>query len=301
MDNLTHTLTGVALARTGLDQRVKGGTLTLALASNLPDLDIVSALGGTASYLEHHRGLSHSFFASPFLAGGLALLLSRGSRRFAPTFLLAWFGVVVHIVSDLWTSYGTRALLPFDGTWYAWDWIFIVDPALLVLLLLASFGQRWFRQPRVSSMAFALVLAYVGVRADLHARAQAQARSLAGPEFSLVRTFPDPLDPNKWRFLASNQATFASGYVPAFGNSRSKVTFARIEPDAVALQAARKSRMARIFLDFSAFPRFEARREGDLDVFVWRDLRFADRRANGFFCEVKTDADGRVVMERIVF
>ena len=36
---------------------------------------------------------------------------------------------------DLWTNYGTRALLPFDHTWYAWDLVFIIDPVIWVLLL----------------------------------------------------------------------------------------------------------------------------------------------------------------------
>ncbi len=301
MDNLTHTLTGVALARMGLDKRVSGATRTLALASNLPDLDFASALGGTASYLDHHRGITHAFPASPLLAAGLALMLSRGSRRFVPTFLLAWLAVLVHIVSDLWTSYGTRALLPFDATWYAWDWIFIVDPVLLVLLLLASFGARWFRRAHVNRLAMSLVVAYIGTRAGLHLAAEAQAQTLAGSEFTLVRVFPDPLSLNRWRFLGRNDTTFASGYVSAIGTSRSKVTFPRLPRDAMARRAAQESPMARIFLDFSAFPRLERRREGDLEVIVWQDLRFSDRRANGFLCEVKVNAGGRIVSERIAF
>lgn len=301
MDNLTHTLTGVAFARMGLDWRVSGATRTLALASNLPDLDFVSALGGTASYLEHHRGITHAFPASPFLAAGLALVLSRGPHRFVPTFLLAWFGVLMHIVSDLWTSYGTRALLPFDAAWYAWDWIFIVDPVLLVLLLLASFGARWFRRGSVNRLAMGLALAYIGTRAGLHFVAEARAHTLAGPEFTLVRAFPDPLSLNRWRFLGRNETTFASGYVSATGTSGSKVTFPRLPPDAVARRAAMESRMARIFLDFSAFPRLERRREGNVDAIIWRDLRFSDRRTNGFFCEVRVNADGGIVSERIVF
>ena len=53
-----------------------------------------------------------------------------------------------------------------------------------------------------------------------------------------------------------------------------------------------------MFLDFSVFTRFETRREGELTVLVWRDLRFADRRTDGFLCEVKVDAAGRIVSDR---
>lgn len=300
MDNLTHTLTGIALARLGLARRVEGATLTLALANNLPDIDFVSGLWGRVSYLEHHRAISHAFPASPVLAAGLALVLSRwpgSKRRFLPTFLLAWLGVTLHIFWDLWTSYGTRVLLPFDPTWYSLDWMFIVDPVFLLLLI----GACWLRGDAFKRTAAALAISYIGLRAGAHWMALGQAESLAGSEFTLVRALPDPLSLNKWRFLASSDEAFATGYVPALGTARSKVTFPRIPLDEVARRVAKESHAASVFLDFSAFSRFERREEGGLTVMVWRDLRFADRRADGFLCEVKVDAAGRIVSDRVIF
>ncbi len=304
MDNLTHTLAGVAIARLGIDKRVPGATLTLALASNLPDLDIVSGLWGNVAYLEHHRAITHAFPASPLLAAGLALVLSRwprSRRPLVPTFFLAWLGVCLHIVFDLWTSYGTRALLPFDSTWYSWDWIFIVDPALLLLFVVACFGLPRLGKAAANRGAMSFALVYIGLRMGAHGLALGQAQSLAGSGFDLIRALPDPLSLNRWRFIASNSEAFATGYVPAIGNARSKVTTRRLAPDALVNRIAEESAAARVFLDFSAFPRLEARREGDATFIVWRDLRFADRRANGFFAEVKVDAAGRIVSERVVF
>jgi inner membrane protein len=300
VDNLTHTLTGVALARLGLDRRVEGATLTLALASNLPDLDIVSGLWGGVSYLEHHRGISHALPASPFVAAALALILwswPGSKRRFTPTFLLAWLGVFLHIFWDLWTSYGTRLLLPFDPTWYALDWVFIVDPILLVILV----GACWLPKEKTKRWAAVLACAYVGLRAGAHALALGQAESLAGSEYTTVRALPAPLALNRWRLLAKGDSMFATGYVPAVGTERSKVTFARTPENALARRVANESHVARVFLDFSPFPRFETRQEGDLTVLVWRDLRFADRRTDGFMCEVKVDGAGRIVADRMVF
>jgi len=300
VDNLTHTLTGIALARLGLAKRVEGAALTLALANNLPDIDLVSGFWGRVSYLEHHRAITHAFPASPFLAAGLAVVLARwpGSRRrFLPTFLLAWLGVLLHDFWDLWTSYGTRVLLPFDPTWYSLDWMFIVDPVFLLLLI----GACGLAKERGKRAAAVLALAYIGLRAVAHSLALGQAESLAGSEFTRVRAMPDPLSLNRWRFMASSDEAFATGYVPALGVARSKVTFPRVPPDALALRVAKESHAASVFLDFSAFSRFETRKEGDLTVMVWRDLRFADRRADGFLCEVKVDAAGRIVSDRVVF
>ena len=43
MDNLTHSLFGLTLARTPLRKAGRGVTTTLVLASNAPDIDIVAA------------------------------------------------------------------------------------------------------------------------------------------------------------------------------------------------------------------------------------------------------------------
>lgn len=304
MDNLTHTLTGLAVARMGLDRRVPGAGLTLALANNLPDLDIVAGAFGRVAYLEHHRAISHALPASPFLAAALAWALARwpgSTRRFGPTFLVAWFGVLLHIVWDLWTSYGTRILLPFDATWYSLDWMFIVDPLFLLLLAVATFAGRKTGALRAARLAFALAIGYIGARAVAHELAESQAVSLAGSDFTAVRALPDPLNLNRWRFLASSDTHFATGYVPAFGVARTKVSFPRVAPDAAAARVARESRAARVFLDFSAFPRYERRQDGDVTTHVWRDLRFVDRRADGFFCEVRVDATGRILDDRVVF
>lgn len=306
MDNLTHTLTGVAIARLGLEKRWPGATLTLALASNFPDLDIVSGLWGRIAYLEHHRAITHAFAAIVPQAALLALVIARwpGSktkRGFVPTFLLASLGICLHIVWDLWTSYGTRALLPFDAAWYSWDWMFIVDPVFLSLLVLACFGSRWFKRPSLTRGGAVAAGLYIGLRATLHAVALGQAQSFAGSEFSLVRALPNPLSLNHWRLLARNETTFLVGSVEAYGTSRTKVEFPRVPPDDLVRRTALSSHAARVFLDFSPFPRLETRREGDLHVMVWRDLRFAAQRRDGFFCEVKVDASGRIVSERIVF
>lgn len=304
MDNLTHTFTGIAIARLGLEKRWPGATLTLAVSSNFPDIDIVAAFWGNVAYLEHHRAITHAFPASPFLAAALALILARwpgSKRRFVPTLLLSWLGICLHIVWDLWTSYGTRALLPFDPTWYSWDLMFIVDPVFLGLLLLGCFGARWFGRPSLPRWAMAAALAYIGLRAAAQGMAHSQAQSFAGSEFEHVRALPNPVSLNRWRFLARNDEAFVTGSVQAYGTSRTKAQFKRLQPDGLVRRIAVESHAARVFLDFSAFPRLETRQEGEVTVIVWRDLRFASVVQSGFFCEVKVDAAGRILSERIVF
>ena len=68
MDNLTHTLTGLFLSRIGLNRWTPGASAILMLAANAPDIDVVSAAGGSLNYLHYHRHLTHSLAAMPLMA-----------------------------------------------------------------------------------------------------------------------------------------------------------------------------------------------------------------------------------------
>ena len=59
MDNITHTLFAITLSRTPLGRAGRGTLGALVIASNAPDVDIVAAARGSASYLEWHRGPTH--------------------------------------------------------------------------------------------------------------------------------------------------------------------------------------------------------------------------------------------------
>src|SRR5437870_349432 len=81
MDNITHSLVGLALAETGLKRTTPLATATLIMGANLPDIDIVTGLVGHLFYLEHHRGITHSLIAVPILSLLLAAGVFAYSRR----------------------------------------------------------------------------------------------------------------------------------------------------------------------------------------------------------------------------
>ena len=80
MDNLTHTLSGLVLARLSrksgkndaLDLKTR--MIVAGLATNMPDLDIVLAPFSSQLYLLHHRGETHSLLMLPLWAWLLAWL-----------------------------------------------------------------------------------------------------------------------------------------------------------------------------------------------------------------------------------
>jgi membrane-bound metal-dependent hydrolase YbcI (DUF457 family) len=206
LDNLTHTLFGLTIARTPLARAGRGATAALLIASNAPDIDIVTTVRGSVSYLRWHRGPTHGPLGVLALGVVTAGLVWIGRRLYderkgpapaaddnAPFAMLAAvsiIGVLLHVLMDLPTSYGTRLLSPFDWHWFAVDWMPIIDIYLLAALLAGIvFGQQSpAARRRNASIVLTLMAANYGVRAVAHHAALSLVPRVFGP------TLPQPCD-----------------------------------------------------------------------------------------------------------
>ena len=139
----------------------RGTTTALVLASNAPDIDIVTTAGGALNYLAWHRGPTHGPLGVVGLGLATAALVWAGQRwldrdrrsEHAPYLTLAGVsivGVVLHVLMDLPTSYGTRLLSPFSWRWHAIDLMPIVDIYLLIVLAAGLLVGRRSRRPWAS-------------------------------------------------------------------------------------------------------------------------------------------------------
>ena len=100
MENLTHSLTGYALARAGLDRFSPRGAVLLVLAANAPDLDILFLTQGRLQYFEAHRGYSHSVVFLPLMAL-LTVIVTAGIFRQRLPWLKAWLICCIGVASHL--------------------------------------------------------------------------------------------------------------------------------------------------------------------------------------------------------
>jgi inner membrane protein len=305
LDNLTHTLTGLALARTGLARWGPGSTAALVLASNIPDLDLLFGLKGAVSYLEHHRDLSHSILGAPLLALGLAVALRvvvRGSA-FWRLLGLTLAGVGGHVFMDLWTSYGTRVLAPFDRTFFAWDLVFVVDPLILVALLLATLLSMRLRDERFASVGLGLLAAYVGGRAVAHSVALEEAR-LRVPAAAVVRAvaLPNALDPLRWRAIVDTGPAYWTGEVRLLGGPTPPLRRrGKLDETPLVQRVRATSDVAGVFLAFSTFPWLEVERTAEGTTVSWRDLRYERPGRDSFVARVVLGRDGSIVREGFRF
>jgi membrane-bound metal-dependent hydrolase YbcI (DUF457 family) len=349
MDNITHTLFAVTLARAGLGRAGRGATAALIVASNAPDIDIVATIGGAQAYLQWHRGPTHgppgviglgvAIAALIFLARKVAdrrpapahssrpehqegLDSPRGelptearppargdNASFRALTTVSILGVLLHVLMDLPTSYGTRLLSPFDWHWHGFDWMPIID-VYLWLALAAGLVLGRPGRARVPSAAIALLLMAgdYGLRAAAHGRAVDVAPRVFGPILPepcqgapprpWIDRWPRPgpvaagrclveiaatpgfRSPFEWRLIAQ----LSNGYLVQTVNllrlptGDSALRHQDLVPNVwtPAVARAAETPPAQVFLGFSRFPavRVSVDREGVATV-RWTDIRFS--------------------------
>ncbi len=310
MDNITHSLFALTLAGAGLRRAGRGSTAALLIASNIPDIEVLTAFtGGRVGYLAAHRGPTHGplglgLAVATAAAVWLALRVRRREGRSA-TFLwllaLSTIGFVGHLALDLATSYGTRVLSPFTNTWYGMDWMPIIDVYLWVILaaglMVGLMRPAW--RTRAALAALALMAGDYAVHAAAHTAALREAASiqeaaLPGSVARVDQTFhyldgqdpaalpaalPTFFSPFRWRLVLRSPEGFEVEEIDLLDQRAPSdvITFPDDRGGVVARAAA--APLARIFLDFSRFPAAEALPHHNGDVTVhWYDLRFAQHQ-----------------------
>jgi membrane-bound metal-dependent hydrolase YbcI (DUF457 family) len=296
VDNLTHSLFGWTIARAGLGRRLPHATATLIVASNIPDIDIVAGLRDGVDYLAIHRGPTHG----PLGVVGLGLLTAalisvwrRVALRWARSSLdqppaqhfvswwgLATIGIACHVLMDLPTSYGTRLLSPFVWTWYALDWMPIIDVYLwLVLIGALVVGSRLGRE-RAALIGLGLMACDYSARAILHHKALATGAFFnaagvhapcrtaptlvthsggtlppaTGSDVCLeAAALPTFFSPFTWRIIRQHSNGYELSDRQLFGQPPT-IQSTWLATDSRDVDRVRATRPGRVYLDFARFP-----------------------------------------------
>lgn len=301
MDNVTHSLVGLMLAR-ATGQK----TWMMVVAANIPDIDIVSWAGGTLTYLEFHRGIAHSLIAAPIWA--LILILLFRSRTWV-SYLACLVGVLSHLLLDWTNTYGIRLLLPFSGRWLHLDMTDVVDPWILLAFLLAvaapalaGLVSSEIGAKRTSSAkqawAWAAILflcTYEGARFAAHQRTIAvmSARLYNGRPAHRISAIPNRWSPMKWRGVAEGEGYVVD--VPVDLTTEFDPSQGRIDYTGSPNQAVLQTRPFQVFSRFDQLPFWRTTRFPDDSTRVQLiDLRFGTPEHPGFEAAAILDASGAV-------
>lgn len=324
MDNITHSLTGLALARAGLNRLSPRATLLLILSANAPDIDILAAPFGALSYLEAHRGWTHCLLGLPFMAALSVLVTGAIFRQKLPwlrLWLLGCIGVASHLLLDWTNSYGVRLLLPFSSRWFALDLNSLTDglflPALAIAAIWPSFsrlvgseiGERRTAKGQGSAIAalcFFLVLDFG--RSLMHGRVIAELNSrLYGGEIpSSLAALPTAFSPFHWIGIVESSNSYRRFEInPLQGGEPQAEPILYKRPFDPPTNAVRNSPPFRYFQYFARFPLWSAEPvtlpNGSATRIDLTDLRFGAPDAGAFHCIGLVNTDGRVLLSVFTF
>ncbi len=331
MDPVTHIAAGVGLSRLLRTPAPRRAALLAAGFALLPDLDFLLLFVDRVSYLRHHRGLTHSLLLLPVwaLMGGMLARGLGGREWFRPAVHLGLLVLASHLFLDVLTSYGTQLLSPFSRRKFTLDWLFIIDPWLLLILApgaVAGFlgsARRW-----PAALSLGLAAAYLALVGFWQQEALRQARRLFGPEALEVAALPQPLSPRRWHLVAALPGEWREAFValpwrggesglgdppprvvtvqPAFPPRMPAITW-RPPGEALVLRwpalrletdpAPEAAWLLGRFREFARFPQLAVvERHGGTLSATWVDLRFSlPGAAFPFALTLDLDGQGRLV------
>lgn len=282
MDNLTHTLIGVHLARSGPSQKHgKGVLLFFMLMSNIPDLDFIYArlLSDNLSFLVR-RMWTHSIFGFPLLSLLVAFLFHLKYKQISVKtfFLMGLAATAAHVLYDLANSYGVVVLYPFFSERFELAWLFIIDPfiwgILIIPLLLISYLKKWVSVQKISIVVLVILGLYTcfcGVgRMISHHILKKEAAKMIRP-INLTYVFPEALGPHRFRGVIQSGTEYTVYQIKYFKNEAHFFeTFFSDENDPDVIQA-RNTKEGQKLDWFYKIPIWQKNKDGVVTVF---DVRF---------------------------
>jgi inner membrane protein len=310
MDPITHLMTGACLARAGFNRKAAYATVAMTLAAEAPDLDVLWSIKGPIAAFQHHRGWTHAFLGIPFEAaivvGGIWLFhrwRTQATSSKPPKAPIRWgllycfslIALLSHLLLDWTNNYGLRPFFPFNPRWYAGSFVFIFEPVLFLILLIALIAPSLFgligsevgaRRPpfRGRGWAVAALLGMVAlwaVRLFEHQKAIQLAQSADRNGAAVLRVAADPylINPFHWQTVVETPQYYQISSADTFSDTMASNNQAQIiykPPTTLATLVAKRSWLGEIYLDWSQFPVVsETGTDPDgLTIVSFRDLRF---------------------------
>lgn len=305
MDTGTHIVMGIALGSIAtLDPVIAESSVTMntvlittIVGSQIPDIDTVLKLKNNATYIRHHRGITHSI---PAVLLWPLLIIALIYPFFPEANLLhlwiwTFIAVFLHVFVDIFNSYGTQALRPFSSRWIALGIINTFDPFIFALHIIGIIIWILGVHPGYTFLAiYIVIIAYYIVRSFAKKKVYETVKQMI-PDATEIIIAPT-LRFHQWRIAALSKDNF---YVGRANQNRVTIydKFNRLPiPQTPILEAAKKDKNLSAFLSFSPVYRWELDSYDDYYQVRFIDLRY---RSNGYYpfvAVVQLDLDLNIIV-----
>lgn len=207
----------------------------------------------------------------------------------------ALIALLSHLLLDWTNNYGVRPFFPFHPRWYAGSFVFIFEPVMFLLLLLglvapALLGlvggevgvrQEMFRGRGWAIFALASIVLLWGWRGweKMSAERIALGGDYGGVEILRTSMSPYPITPFTWHAVIATADFYQLATIDTWNGTVSTTGQEDVfhqPPVTLAVLAAKRSWLGRVYLDWSQFPLVTDSgpdTDGVSEV-TFRDLRF---------------------------
>ncbi|MGM8216296.1 metal-dependent hydrolase [Bacillaceae bacterium W0354] len=298
MDTATHITMGIAIGGFAtIDPTVQSNPdlfqavfIGAIIGSHAPDFDTFFKFKDNATYIRHHRGMSHSPIAVLFWS----LLVSGGIYLFYPgiSYVHLWLwtllAVAFHVFVDIFNAYGTQALKPFVNKWIALGFINTFDPFIFFIFVAGSIAWFLGADPRYTFAIVFFVLTLYYVKRYFDKREITNILYDHFDDVEKIITQPT-IKHNVWRVVVETKkhyyvAESEDGYIYIHDQF-----VKRSLPDTAEMNLALHDPNIKAFISFSPIYRYEIERFDDYTEIRFIDLRYRSKGRYPFVAVVTID------------
>ncbi|GAC1665619.1 MAG: hypothetical protein NVS9B4_21240 [Candidatus Acidiferrum sp.] len=333
MDFGTHTLASLALVRAGWPRAPRVAWMLAVAAGVAADADALSAWFGPAAYFAWRRTYFHSLVFAVVVAVAAACvyvaITSRRSTSKTPgdfswrtVSVLALFAASLHVAMDACQWRGAVVLWPFRSRVVAADLLGSIDPWIIAILVAClalpellhlvnteiGFREKRPRGQIAAIAGFALIFAYVGGRAVLHANALAKLRprTYYGELPQGMAALPENASLTSWHGIVGTPRSvdWLNVSVGPSAAINSEDATRQFKPEqSTILDAGQNTATARRFLSRARFPNANVEKISSGYEVQIRDLIYvaAGETSGEVGVQVELDENGKVISDEFVW
>ena len=287
MDTATHIAIGIGLTALAtqdpaMSHSMAATATTLIAGSLIPDGDTVLKLKNNATYISHHRGITHSIPFTILWPILLAFIIYVIFPHVDVTHIWMWaqLAVFLHVFVDIFNSYGTQALRPISNKWIQLGVINTFDPIIFLILCIGI--TLWLLGIHPYLVFFPIIgvlIIYYIVRFKMQSIIKSQALKLIHDEHHPVKIFVAPtMKFMEWRVAIQTESYDYVGR--AYGRNitfSDKVKRQQFSSDTLLWQIKSNPEI-RTFLKFSSIYRWQIRKLDDQTTEIRLiDLRYLNK------------------------
>lgn len=265
------------------------------IANVFPDIDVIFKLKNNYTYINFHRGFSHSIvFAAIWiiLLSTIAYFLN-DQQHFLIFALISALGIGLHVFTDLLNGYGVQFMWPFKKQWIAFGLTYTFDALLFILHIIAFILILGFHFPVLITLGvtYALLISYIIVSYFYHYYLKQQLVKKYGNFKRLILQARS--HPYKWKYVyETKDKNFYIGLI-----NKRKIIELRHEKRQEILspeleKEIRKDKNVKAFIDFTPIFNYQITKNDDGSIIIkFYDLRYLmvkkDNQYYIFNCIVK--------------